>query len=270
MPFSVDFLSDIHSEWWNGAVFDYAAHKKNDIAIVDGDLRTNTDESIEELKKIAAIYKTVLFVDGNHEFRVGTPGYEYNFDFDGVEKKLRDGIATIPNVVYLRDQPFVKDGVAIIGRNGHWDYKIVEGLPENEAIEEGRGILKTDFNSAASFSKLARRDYYALRDLVIKFNQDPSIHTIVVVTHTVPRVELLNFSDKASLAKQAQMGSSLMRHLPRYDANKKIKFWLFGHQHAPKNQEINGVLYHENPRGFIQDGVKNYEPSTFTFSPPKS
>lgn len=268
---SADFMSDIHAEWWDGEMFDYAAHKKNDIVIVNGDLASDTRQSIEELKKIAAVYKTVLFVDGNHEFRMGAvKNHDYNFDFDAVEKTLRAGIATIPNVVYLADQPFVQDGVAVIGRNGHWDYKLIEGLPENEAIEDGRRFLKTDFNNAASFSKLARRDYDALRDQVVKFNQDPSIHTIVVVTHTVPRVELLNFSDKFSLSKQAQMGSSLMRTLLQYDANKKVRYWLFGHQHASKHQVIDGVLYHENPRGFKSDGVADYKPSVFTFGPPKA
>ncbi|MBU6474744.1 MAG: hypothetical protein KGQ70_02150, partial [Alphaproteobacteria bacterium] len=203
--------------------------------------------------------------DGNHEFRTGMPDYGYNFDFKAVEEKLRQGIARIPNAVYLRDKPFVKDGVAVIGRNGHWDYRIVDELPRRQAIREGRGLLKASFNEAASFAKLARRDYYALRDQVVKFNRDSSIHTIVVVTHTVPRAELIDFRDNVPLAKYAQRGTSLMRNLVRYDAGKKLKFWLFGHQHGVKRQEMDGVVYQANTRGYPDEGIKDYRPSTLKF-----
>ncbi len=250
-------MSDLHAEL-HSEQLDYAALKKNDIAIVAGDLGPDPATSLAELARIAAAYKTVLFVDGNHEFRKGLPDYAYNFDFDAVEEDLRRGIAKIPNVVYLRDTPFVKDGVAIIGRNGHWDYKMVKGYPRRQAIKDSASILETSFNKAASFSKMARRDYYALRDQIIRFNKDPSIHTIVVVTHTVPRAELLHDGPPV---RQTIKGSSQMRHLLQYDANKKVKFWFFGHQHNAKKQEIDGVLYQENPRGHDQQTAKNYKPS---------
>lgn len=269
---SVDYISDIHTEWWNGEEYDYAAHKKNDTVIVNGDLMTDTKSSLEVLKKIAGIYETVLFIDGNHEYRTkvenadGKASYPYNFDFKAVQKILHEGIAKIPNVVYLADKPFVKDGVAIIGRNGHWDYKIVENYDRKTAISEGcKKYLMTDFKHAATFEKLARQDYYGLRDELIRFSNDPTVHSIVVVTHTVPRAELLNWSDEVTPAKQAQMGSSLMRNLLQYDTNNKVAYWLFGHQHAPKDQFIGRIRYHENPRGYHYDGSKDYKPSTFKF-----
>ncbi len=261
MSFSVDFYSDLHAEQHADAL-DYAALKKNDIAIVAGDVASDPATCLAELKKIAAVYKTVLFVDGNHEFRTGAPGFAYNFNFRAVEETLRKGIVQLANVVYLRDKPFVKDGVAIIGRNGHWDYRMIKGLSRWRALRKGRGYLKASFNKAASFSKMARRDYYALRDQVKQFNKDASIHTIVVVTHTVPRAELLDVKEGISRERQALMGSSKLQRLLKYDAGKKIKFWLFGHQHAPKTRQIDGVLYHENPRGHPEYAAKDYKPST--------
>ena len=266
--FSADLLSDIHADRWKDEAFDYAAHKKNDIAIIAGDLAEGTALSVAELKKIAAVYKTVLFVDGNHEFR--KDARLYNFDFEAVEKELRDGIAGIPNVTYLRDKPFVKDGVAVIGRNGHWDYKIADGITEKDAINDAAKMFKSTFNEAASFSKLARRDYYALRDQVIALNKDPSIHAIVVVTHTVPRKELLSTflngtSTKIPLAWHSRAGSGIMNNLLKYDAQKKIKFWLFGHQHSPRQQKVDSILYHGNPRGRKGEGIKDYKPVLIAF-----
>jgi len=261
---SADFMSDLHVDKWHGEAYDYAAHKKSDIAIVAGDVADGSAATLAELKRIAAVYKTVLFVDGNHEFRKAEMAY--NFDFDAVEEELREGIAGIPNVTYLRDKPFVKDGVAIIGRNGHWDYKIVPGIAEKDAVNDAAKQFKSTFNEAASFSKLARRDYYALRKQVIAFNKDPSIHTIVVVTHTVPRKELLGTSGMFPPSFWlSRGGASIMRHLQQYDTHNKMKFWLFGHSHEQIKQTIDGVLYRENPRGVGKKGNKDYKPETMAF-----
>ncbi len=260
MSLSVDFYSDLHAEQHADAL-DYAALKKNDIAIVAGDVASDPATCLAEIKKIAAVYKTVLFVDGNHEFRTGAPGFKYDFNFRATEETLRKGIAQMPNVVYLRDKPFVQDGVAIIGRNGHWDYRMIKGLSRWRALRKARGYLKASFNQAAQFSKMARRDYYALRDQVIDFNKDKSIHTIVVVTHTVPRADLLVVKPGTSRERQAIMGSGKLRRLLKYDTGKKVKLWLFGHQHAPGTKTIDGVLYHENPRGHPGYADKNYKPT---------
>jgi len=266
--FSVDLMSDLHVDKWNGAAFDYAAHKKSDIAVIAGDVADGSVITIAELEKIAAVYKTVLFVDGNHEFRKCEK--TYNFDFEAVEKELRDGIAKLPNVIYLRDQSFVKDGVAIIGRNGHWDYKIAECttkdacIAKKDAITNAAKAFKSTFNEAASFVKMAERDYDALRKQVIAFNQDPSIHTIVVVTHTVPRKELMPVWP----AWQARGGSSLMRNLQKHDAHNKIKDWFCGHSHTLIDQEIDGVRYRQNSRGGIKEGRTDFKQAAVTFRAP--
>lgn len=261
---SADLMSDLHVDKWDGETYDYAAHKNSNIAIVAGDVADSPAITLAELKRIAAVYKTVLFVDGNHEFRKA--GQIYNFDFATVEKELRDGIAKLPNVTYLRDQPFVKDGVAIIGRNGHWDYKMTDRITEKDAINDAAKQFKSTFNEAASFSKLARRDYYALRDQVIALNQAPSIHTIVVVTHTVPRRELMDPAGTFSPEWLSRGGASLMRHLSQYDTHHKVRFWLFGHSHEQIQQNIDGILYRENPRGKRKEGNTGYKPATIAFS----
>jgi predicted phosphodiesterase len=259
---SADFMSDLHVDKWDGEIYDYAAHKKSDIAIVAGDVADSRAVTIAELKRIAAVYKTVLFVDGNHEFRKAERVYD--FDFDTVEKELREGIAGIPNVTYLRDKPFVKDGVAIIGRNGHWDYKIADGITEKNAINDAAQKFKSTFNEAASFSKLARRDYYALRDQVIALNRDPSVHTIVVVTHTIPRRELLNKSYNLNWLSRG--GNSAMRQLQQFDKHNKIKFWIYGHSHEQIKQNIDGILYRQNPRGKINELKNIFKAEKIAFS----
>ncbi len=266
MTVTFDFISDLHHEWWDEE-YDYAAHKTPgvDMVIVGGDLATDTAESLVELEKIAKVYKKVLFICGNHEFRQGkAKDYLYNFDFDAVEKTLRDGIAKMPNVTYLVDGPFIVDGVAFVGRNAHWNYKLFADKVEHEkTLEAAATSFKSTVDQAARFNSIAKRDYHTLRHDISKLSADPNIREIVVVTHTVPHRDLINLSDKFAWEHQNRMGSSYIKRVLHGDEAGKIKLWLFGHQHdSGKDVTINGVRFHANARGFKSDGQAEYKPST--------
>jgi hypothetical protein len=260
--FTVDFMSDIHADAWDGEEYDYAAHKKSDIAVIAGDLADGPQRALAELKKIAAVYPTVLYVDGNHEFR-DEKDHLYHFNFAAVEKELHDGIEKIPNVVYLKDKPFIKDGVAIIGRNGHWDYAMATGdpmVPDIAAMKDAASAFKSSFLNASRFINMARRDFYALRDQVMALDKDPSIHSIVVVSHTVPRKDLL--IEKLPVEWQGRAGAAIMKCLKKYDKHNKMKFWLYAHQHTPAPLKIvDGVTYFENPRGLKREGNITWKPA---------
>lgn len=258
MSFLFDFISDIHQEWWDKA-YDYAANKKNDLVVVGGDLSSCTETSIEELKKISAVYKKVLFIDGNHEFRMGPPDYRCNFNVEEVEQKLREAIDKMPNVTYLRDEVYIEGDTAIIGRNGHWDYKIMPEGDRSSAISALAKTLKASFNEASLIGKAALRDYKAICKEVQKLNDMPEIKNIIVVTHTVPRVELLNMSPSFPVEHQNRMGSSLMADVPKADKGRKIKLWLYGHQHASKDVTLDGIRYLQQTRGFQKDGDPSYK-----------
>ena len=51
--------------------------------------------------------------------------------------RLRLEIAAFSNVFYLKDSVFIKDGVAIIGRNGFWDHQLGDGV----TVEQGEKFL---------------------------------------------------------------------------------------------------------------------------------
>lgn len=271
MTLSVDFMSDLHVDMYKGETFDYARHKKNNIAIVAGDVTSDAAHTVEELKKIAAVYETVLFIDGNHESKRAIRK-DRNFNLQDTEDELRLGIAGIPNVAYMKDSVFIKDGVAIIGRNGHWDYRMSAELTREQAIAKHAQNMHTDVQTlTGAFARQADQDFEDLRDLVITLNKNPDVHTIVVVTHTVPRAEVLSmwpgmtpealthYKESASV-----MGNTRMGELKAHDPQGKLKYWLFGHQHDAKQAAIDGVQYVAHPRGL---GNKHYAPLPMNIEP---
>lgn len=273
MAFSVDFLSDMHVDMRGGRPYDYAANKKHDIAIVAGDLTMDAASSIEELKKIAAVYETVLFIEGNHEFKKAN-FKDRNFNLQDVEDELRLGISGIPNVSYLKDSVFIKDGVAIIGRNGHCDYTLSGHIGREAAMQRHAEHLDrtekaadgTFEGLAEAFRRQAEQDFEDLKNLVIQLNDNSEIHTIVIVTHSVPHIDTMRMGveiDEDFLQKNAvpvsAMGNGRMKEIQGYDANGKIKYWLFGHQHFSCDTEIEGIEYKAHPRGAWKE-VRPYSP----------
>ena len=278
----IDLISDLHNDRWEGLSHDYAAGKINDIAIVAGDLGRNPEASARELRRIAEVYGTVLFVDGNNEFRDALI-VDANPDYQETEERMRAAISAVnetfdtPRIFYLRDQPFIKDGTAVIGRNGHWDFKAAldprneNPISTEEAMQEHVDVMLDLFTKETSTEKpvlsrergaevveaapkQARKDFEDLRDEILRLNEDLAIHTIVMVTHTLPYMqgsELLNFPPGISARGMGTMANADLAELPKYDSGGKIKYWFFGHQHAPKNMMIDGIHYIENPRGSL-------------------
>lgn len=320
----VDLMSDLHLDRWWGVQMTYAPTPGADIAIVAGDLNRNPELSGQALQDIAASYKTVLFVDGNNEFRDPflTDG---NFNFADTEERMRLAIARandsfdVPKIFYLKDGPFLQDGVAIIGRNGHWDYKADPRITVKEALTQqaelvnkmlflqgpSGSVLTSEIQAqfakqklGASFSaaaaprrstlvsldelagsaRQAQRDFEDLRDEIVGLSADNGVHTIVVVTHTVPHVPgtaLLNFPDTASPRVMSTMANTRLMELAseEFDSNKKVRYHLFGHQHAAKDFVIGGVRYVGNPCGnpgemIPAGGLALYNPQSIVFTPP--
>ncbi|TAL38087.1 MAG: hypothetical protein EPN97_04140, partial [Alphaproteobacteria bacterium] len=111
-PFKFDLVSDLHVEYWEKPM-DWDAVRTNDIVIVAGDVADTLAETRKELERLSKAYKTVLYIDGNHEFCEklyhGGEGAE---DFDD---RVRLAIADLPNVHFLKDGVFIVNGTAIIG-----------------------------------------------------------------------------------------------------------------------------------------------------------
>src|SRR4051812_26261300 len=95
-----DLVSDTHIEKW--AALPVWAASENEIIIVAGDVSSSTHKVKTELECLAALYKTVLYIDGNHEYFESIDD-DHCVDLSLTEDRLRLLIAEIPNAHYLKD-----------------------------------------------------------------------------------------------------------------------------------------------------------------------
>src|ERR1700733_9531292 len=94
-PLKFDLVSDLHVEYWPKPM-DWEALRTNDIVIVAGDVADTLDETRKELERLSKAYKTVLYIDGNHEFCEKI--YHGGEDTDDFDQRVREMIADLPNV----------------------------------------------------------------------------------------------------------------------------------------------------------------------------
>jgi hypothetical protein len=162
-------------------------------------------------------------------------------------------IDRIPNVTYLRNtRHWVKDGVAVAGANGWWNYRIsghhpAEEKPARERRARGRSDL---FNDQIILQ--AELDKVTLAPRVGALQKDDNVKAILMVTHTVPHKDLLSVSPAKAEAetRQLTMGAGDMAgYIRARDTKSKIKGRVFGHMHEVTDRTLDGVRFLSNPRG---------------------
>ncbi len=263
-PFKFDLVSDLHVEYWEKPV-DWAALRNNDVVIVAGDVADTLAETRKELERLSKVYKTVLYIDGNHEFSEKL--YHGGEDITSFDDRVREMIADLPNVHFLKDGAVIIDGTAIIGRNGHWDYAALDGVSVEEAEQAVIDKLKITSEAAAAFSKQARQDVDDLKALVKQLGGDPAIHSILVVTHTMPSKKLMPQNLPNMPAFFSNLANSAMKEVLDEDLNGKITTWVFGHWHRAKDETIDGVRYVSHPRGTSIRHRPDYKPLSIEVAP---
>ena len=94
-----------------------------------------------------------------------------------------------------------------------------------------------------------------LSDVVASMQEEEHVQEIVIVTHTMPRADLVipMFDDLVDWGKS---GNAAMSQVLDHDPNGKISTWCFGHMHDYHiDTRKDGVRYVSHPRGRPDDAV---------------
>lgn len=243
MQFTFDLISDLHIDTWNED-FDWQGKATSAHCVVVGDLARDRSQVVECLTHLGRCYQAVFYIDGNTEH------FKYLDDLNASYQDLIFRINTIPNVVYLQDNVVVIDGVAILGTNGWWGYDF-DGItdPEHAAIwySEEEGI---DVTKANNIRRMSTNDATYMLSSVRRLQTHIDVKKIVVVTHTVPRPELIAHDiELDGRMKFNVMGNRFMNSVLDVDTEKKIHTWCFGHYHGSIDQYHDSIRYVNNCRG---------------------
>ncbi len=241
-----DLISDLHLD--PHETLDWMGQATSPICIVAGDISRDVEVVRETLEHLGKCYQAVFYIDGNNEHRYNLDVIEQSYSI------LENAITDIPNVVFLQNNCVIINGVAIIGTNGWWTWDFDHNIDEQQCKLWWTDVMKTNYNTTTDIESYAFDDVAYLINSVKKLQTHSDVKRIVVVTHTVPAMDLIShdvtITDTYEFNK---MGNSHMSLVLDEDTENKIDTWCFGHYHNSVDRNINGVRYVNNCKGRQED-----------------
>jgi predicted phosphohydrolase len=246
MQMTFDLISDLHLG--PHETLDWMGQATSPICIVAGDISRDVEVVRETLEHLGKCYQAVFYIDGNNEHRYNLDVIEQSYSI------LEHAITDIPNVVFLQNNCVIINGVAIIGTNGWWTWDFDRNIDEQQCKLWWTDVMKTNYNTTTDIEAVAFDDVAYLINSVKKLQTHSDVKRIVVVTHTVPAMDLIShdvtITDTYEFNK---MGNSHMSLVLDEDTENKIDTWCFGHYHNSVDRNINGVRYVNNCKGRQED-----------------
>jgi len=244
MKIHFDLISDLHVDTWDEQ-FSWEGKATSPYAVVAGDISRVRSELRPILKEISRPYLMTMFVDGNDEHRwtLDNLGDSY--------KTLKQDIGDIENFIWLQDDSLVIDNVAFIGTNGWTSFDFAEDKSYLENQRWMQETYKISMLAGQQIEAMAMSDAGFLCRTVEKLQRHPDVKKIVMVSHFVPNIELVNHD--IQLVKQPSRlnttGNSFLLRCLEEDHEKKVNTWCFGHYHSDVDTVLNGVRFVNNCRG---------------------
>jgi hypothetical protein len=256
MEFAFDLISDLHLETWTTGD-DWSGRATSPHCVVAGDVCKDRSQLIRFLRHLGTCYQGVFYIDGNDEHKHSMPNLGASY------RNLMHQVSRLPNVVYLQDNVIVVNGVAILGTNGWWSFDL--DLTVNP--EEVREWLQQKENYSpgitAQIRQAANTDANYVIASIRRLQTHMDVKKIVVVTHTVPRADLISHDPLlVNTPKFNCMGNRYVSAALDVDTERKIHTWCFGHYHNKVDQYRDGVRWVNNCRG---RGDSNY--SQWAYNP---
>jgi Calcineurin-like phosphoesterase len=245
-----DLISDLHLDQWpEDKKLDFKGMGTSLTCIVAGDVSRKLPTTRDFLYQLADNYNQVMFVDGNHEHKNDYANILGTYEW--LERELNKK----SNITYLRDATCVIDKTAIIGANGWWTFDYGDPLISRlNQITTFCEMEQLHPSTAVKIWDEAIENSEFLADVVQNFNKSNMVDEIIVVTHTVPKRELINPTPYMSLYDLTKLYNSSLTDILSEDVNNKISTWCFGHYHTEAcDTIIDNVRYISNPRGRPDD-----------------
>ena len=243
MQFAFDLISDLHIETWTEP-FDWHHRATSPYCVVAGDVAQDPEIIKQTLKHLGQNYQVVFYIDGNDEHRWNLHNLGASY------RELSRSVKRLADVVYLQSNVVIINGVAIIATNGWWSYDFDPDVDAEQSQRWLEDVRQLDRENSQRIREMAHNDAAYLMTSIRKLQTHPDVKKIVVVTHTVPRLELINHDiDLADTHRLNCSGNQNMVLALDEDTENKVSTWCFGHYHGSVDRVIDGVRYVNNCRG---------------------
>lgn len=242
MTIAFDLISDLHVESWGQ--FDWSGQATSPVCVVAGDVAKDHAVLQHTLEHLTGCYQNVLYIDGNEEHKNywDSIGENYN-NFFQISQNTS-------GLVFLQNNVVITNGVAFLGTNAWWTWDFEPEVDIHQLQNWFVNQQQCNSYVPALISELAINDANYMISSVKRLQTFVDVKQIVVVTHTVPSINLVNHDPElVSSYRINTMGNSLMQQVLAADTEHKIKTWCFGHYHGSVDRMLNGVRYVNNCRG---------------------
>ena len=243
MHISFDLISDLHIETWQDN-FDWTGMPTSVICVLAGDVCRDHETLEKVLKHLSSLYKAVIYVDGNDEHRWSLNNLADSY------KSIQRIVDNIENVFFLQDNVVVIDGVGFCGTNAWWTYDFDDDSVYEYSKQWLTEKYSIDLPTASNLEEMALQDTAYLVKTVKRLQTHADVKKIVVVTHTVPDVELVSHDPELEGSHRLNcLGNSHILKTFIEDTEHKIDTWCFGHYHNDIDNILHGVRFVNNCRG---------------------
>lgn len=242
MQISFDLISDLHVETW--PEFDWQYRATSPYCVVAGDVASDNKILRQTLKHLGQNYQAVFYIDGNAEHRHHYGDLKHSYAF------LNKTINRISNVVFLRSNVIIMNGVAIVAVNGWWCYDFDVYVDYKRSQDWFEDRYQLEFGAANRFKELGHTDAAYLISTIKKLQTHQDVKRIVVVSHSVPFADLVSHDiDLVDTERMNIIGNKYLMMALDEDSEKKISTWCFGHYHGAVDRTIRNVRFVNNCRG---------------------
>jgi len=240
IEFNFDLISDLHIEMWK----DHQIVPTSLNCIVAGNVSRDRANLVTALYQLSGMYNNVFYIDGTIEH------LHYIDNIAESYEDMQDLLEPLENVIYMHNNVVVADGIAIVSTNGWWDYKFDPAINTTQSQQFTSELLQCNDYVPENIAESAAEDYIYLKKSITKLQKFSDVKKIVIVTHTVPHVALIDHDeDLSSSLAINMMGNSTLTDILDNDTHNKVVAWCFGHYSGDIDTTINDVRYVSNARG---------------------
>lgn len=215
MNIGFDIISDLNLE--PGEQFNWEGKVTSLYCLIAGSISNDLRTIRQVLNNLSRLYQGVFYVAGALEYK----------DAPSIERRTEELIKltrTIKNVAFLHHNVVIIDGIALLGSNGWYGNIEPNELLTDEMIEQHR-----------------HEDIVYLKSTLEKLQRHLDVRKVVIITNSVPSVDLYFREEPESLHAQLPLNLALI-----VDTEKKVSHWIYGSYGKVVDTSINDINYVNN------------------------
>jgi predicted phosphodiesterase len=258
-------ISDVHvdNHAWDWSVLQHCDPQIP--MVVVGDISNDVFETSRWIRDLRERFFKVIWVAGNHCFynlgfhktRLHDPEFDRKWPYPKTVEEIYDHYARwslAHDVHFLHRNSVISQGLEFVGATGWHNFDAVPGISFDDQVSAWQSSLND--SRCINWGTGVKGDYKpvlqaALDDAdYIRSAVRANTNTKVVITHHVPHHKFIKHTTNHMW--NLLNGSFLNTELESC-VDDSVKVWCFGHTHFRADQDVQGIRYVNNARGYARE-----------------